>query len=566
MNTIYFHQKSGFEDRFEIALLKSMSNEESIKIHTFSKEQIEKHLPSKFEYDADSFDVLLIPTVFDSSNYMSYDGIEFALFWYFHLIKKDKPFAIVLLGTESTSSFFQHCDYSNFFKCPNVHYVDFNYEMISTFLKKLDLKDFSSRDYLNALKNVNLKPSTSYKTHHSIANEWAIYRWANTIGATDKDIDQIENKVENQLYFKYLQTIFPVSDLPKIEENELKIRNLKDSKILYIDDEADKGWYEIFCKILVDINEVQEFDYLGDELKDKSQEEIINLSLDKIKEQDTDIVILDFRLHENDFTDDVSEVTGLKILKEIKKINPGIQVIIFSATNKIWNLQALQKAGTDGFIVKESPENSVESKFTEEIIRSFTYELDIANKKKFLKNVFVSLDKINNNVCKTDYIDDTSFETFLHLLSSQTNIIKSAAKKIDINDKSTLDIVFLNCFNFLENFKNEYYLNYRNYSYSLGINEISMNRYSYNTEFSIENKGLFSPNNQSDKPTFFITTANIMINYLELCNHNDIIITKLGKVTKYRNDFIHGTKHHFEENEIILILEILVLITSDLKE
>lgn len=48
----------------------------------------------------------------------------------------------------------------------------------------------------------------------------------------------------------------------------------------------------------------------------------------------------------------------------IKKINPGIQVIIFSATNKVWNLQALQEAGADGFIIKESPENSIDPNFT----------------------------------------------------------------------------------------------------------------------------------------------------------------------------------------------------------
>ncbi|UOE39711.1 response regulator [Chryseobacterium oryzae] len=569
MKTIYFHQKSGFEDRFEIALLNSMSNEESIKIQTFSKEQINKYLPSKFEYDADSFDVLLIPTVFDSSNYMSYDGIEFALFWYFHLIKKEKPFAIVLLGTESTSSFFQHCDYSNFLKCPNVHYVHFNYEKITAFLKRLDLKDFSSRDYLNALKNVNLKPSTSYKTHHSIANEWAIYRWSNTIGATDKDIEKIENKVENQLYFKYLQSIFPISDIPKIEENELKIKHLQDSKILYIDDEADKGWYEIFCKILVDINEVQEFDYLGDELKDKSQEEIINLSLNKIKEQDTDIVILDFRLHENDFTDDISEVTGLKILKEIKKINPGIQVIIFSATNKIWNLQALQNAGADGFIVKESPENSVESKFTEEIIRSFIYELYKANQRRFLKRVFNLLNKISSNILNKDSIDETEFDGFLKLTLKQTEIIKASAKKLELIDKSTIDIVYLNCFNFLEHFKNEYYLKYdtEDYAYYLGLEKSNVIRYSYNkNNFNITDHKIFVPNNVNDKPSFFNSLACIIVDYFGLCDYENILIVKLAKVTEKRNKFIHGSKDHFDQNELEIIIEIMEKLTNEMKE
>lgn len=83
-------------------------------------------------------------------------------------------------------------------------------------------------------------------------------------------------------------------------------------------------------------------------------------------------------------------------MQEIKKINAGIQVIFFSATNKIWNLQKLQELGADGFIIKESPENSMNPDFTSETILQFKSTIETAFKKRFLKEVFIRCNEIKN--------------------------------------------------------------------------------------------------------------------------------------------------------------------------
>lgn len=540
MNTIYFHQKSGFEDRLENLILKNFQEEQSVEVHVFSKEQIEKYLPSKFVIG--SLDVLIIPTVFDSSNYMSYDGIEFALIWYFHLIKTDKPFAIILVGTESQSSFFRHCDYSNFLKCPNVHYVDFNFTKITALLQSLELKKFLEKDYIDTLRNVNLKPPTSYKTHHSIANEWAIYRWANTIGATDKDIKQIESKVENQLYFQYLQTIFPISNIPIIDQNELKIEKLQDSRIFYIDDEADKGWYEIFCKILVDINEVKEFDYLGDELKGKSEAEIISLSIDKVKEQDSDIVILDFRLHENDFSDDISKVTGLQILKRIKEINPGIQVIIFSATNKIWNLKALQNTKADGFIFKESAENSVDPNFTIDAIDSFISEIDKANNRRFLKEAYllikqlkIKLDGISNDnkIGGLEKLNTLKLKNEIYIqLDLSYECLKQSDSSVSTieEDHSFLNLSYISLYKIIE-LINDYFTesNFKERKVTLKFKGGKVKKYNQSSDkFEDISDGIFSTKNKL-----------LSIYKFELNSNAVEIVSDLGGCVNNRNDIIH---------------------------
>lgn len=280
------------------------------------------------------------------------------------------------------------------------------------FFQNLEQKKQESLNWNDFIKTINVeKPETS---NHTISNEWAIYRWAHAIGANDSDIEKIENKVENNIYFKYLQAIYPITEIQEIREEQLKVENLQDSKILYIDDEADKGWYEVMCTIIADINKVKDFDYLGNELKNKTQNEIIDLSIKKIKEYEAEILILDFRLHKNDFDCSIKEVTGYKLLQAIKEINPGIQVIIFSATNKVWNLQALQNAGADGFIIKESPENSVDSNFTQEVIISFIQELDKANKRIFLIKFYENYEPL-----KKEMILRKNYKKHLHPLPKE---------------------------------------------------------------------------------------------------------------------------------------------------
>src|SRR5690606_28010678 len=184
------------------------------------------------------------------------------------------------------------------------------------------------------------------------------------INACNDDILTIEKKFENELYFKYLKTIYPINTSDVLTEDKLKLEYKGDPTILYIDDEANKGWREIFEKIMFDVNDI-DFLNLDEEFNEKSKKEIVDISLYTIKKENADIVILDFRLHKDDFLQiSIEDITGYKILKEIKQYNKGIQVIIFSATNKIWNLQALQKAGADGFIIKESPETSLIDGYT----------------------------------------------------------------------------------------------------------------------------------------------------------------------------------------------------------
>ncbi|MFB9119974.1 hypothetical protein ACFFUE_02090 [Bergeyella porcorum] len=406
-------------------------------------------------------------------------------------------------------------------------------------------------------KKVNLEAP---KDNHSIANEWAIYRWAKSVQADDYDIEKNNQKIESNLYYKYLQTIYPVSESKDLQSIKVKFANER-PRVLYIDDEYEKGWNEIFATILYDKSEKIDFESLETDFS-ASQEKIIENAVQKIKEKDIDTVILDFRLHKNDFSNqNTNEITSVKLLQEIKRINAGIQVIFFSATNKIWNLQKLQEFGADGFIIKESPENSINPHFTQETICNFKATMETAFKRRFLKELFLILDDINQNVGNAKGSFSDEFDKFLNDLETQLKVIETGLKNVDLKNKMSLDIVFLGCYNFMEKFKEFYFReDKKDYKYYIGVdNEDAKNYYFDRNNQFIEDKYI-------KELTWFCAMTNLFVDYFKICDKDDLTIRDLDKAKEKRNKYIHEGKLYFDEKELLLIFDLCKKITSELKE
>lgn len=283
-------------------------------------------------------------------------------------------------------------EYFNILKAKNVELIPYSKKAFELAANK-DFEPLVSDELPKEIQKLKLDPPLNYADSHSIANEWAIHQWAKKIGCNEtEELKKVFQNVHYNLYFKYLRTIHPISQQDLISSTKLKIDYKGNPRVLLIDDESEKGWYEIFAFLLGDFNNIYT-DYLGVDFKSLSSDEIVEKSLDKIFTEDIDIVILDFRLNPSDFESKNSEeITSIKLLKKIKKRNPGIQVIIFSATSKIWNLQALQEARADGFIYKDGSENIYQS------ISSLIAILALSLKKAFLlKPIYQSFDSLKNN-------------------------------------------------------------------------------------------------------------------------------------------------------------------------
>jgi CheY-like chemotaxis protein len=403
----------------------------------------------------EEFDNIFIPVCF--GNVLSdFNGLRFAA----HVrcsesINQLKPifiYSFVHMGQLIGEKYF------NVLKLKNVDLIKYNTNAFQEALEKITTPLFT-HELAKDVKKLALNPPENYDDNHSISNEWAIYRWANSIGSSDEAIAQITKNVNESLYFKYLSTIYPVSAFPKLSEDELKVKDHRNTSILYIDDEADKGWFEIFSVILCDLNSF-DFQYLDTELDSKSKNEIIDLGLKKVIEDDIGIVILDFRLHQDDFSNtNIDQITGLRLLKEIKKHNLGIQVIIFSATSKVWNLEALKNAGADGFVLKEAPENSVDFNFTTKNIENFIRTFEKCLSKSFLKEVFSLIDPIADLVKTESKKNPSKFS-----LSIQQTTIQNINQRIEIfkqlinNFPSNLEWPFSTLVLIIEEIVNEIYI------------------------------------------------------------------------------------------------------------
>lgn len=318
-------------------------------------------------------------------------------------------------------------EYFNILKTKNVHLVPYSKIAFQQFGTR-HAPPFSKQELPKEIVKLKLDPPKNYADNHSIANEWAIHQWAKIIGCDQtEELERVFRNVSSNLYFKYLRTIFPISETDKINSKELEIRFEGKPKVLLIDDEAEKGWDEILAFLLWDKNKIY-LETIGYDFKVLDRDQIKDKSLTKIKNENFDVILLDFRLSQQDFGEaNPSSVTSVKLLESIKEYNPGIQVLIFSATNKIWNLQSLQGAGCDGFIYKDANDSIYKS--CKALIQGLEESLKHAT---VLKKAF-----------------------------SDFTFLRSLSKKLSLEFQSHIDNNLEVCFNLLSNsFQEPKYLNF----------------------------------------------------------------------------------------------------------
>lgn len=207
------------------------------------------------------------------------------------------------------------------------------------------------KNYQNFINRIRINPPSNYNSHHSIDNELALLRWSEYLRFNQQTL-QVEDNIRTSLFFKYHRLKNPVK--PVNAGSRCLIS--KPGKVILIDDEAGKGWlsfYKYFFEYNLN-NKSIELIGIGEDFKSLNKRQIIDNSLKKVRENKPSLVLLDLRLCDSDFRDDVDskDLTGYEILSEIKNFNKGIQVIITTASNKVWNYEVLLEKGIVGYIIK----------------------------------------------------------------------------------------------------------------------------------------------------------------------------------------------------------------------
>lgn len=241
--------------------------------------------------------------------------------------------------------------------------IDYSLEEIEKHLdtsqKLNDISEF--KDELKKINIVNhIKQNEIYNSNntdsHAVANIWGALRFADLTGLNEtiKDNEQLQ-ELNNDLYYKYISTISSETEKEYIKRNKITISKTN-KQILYIDDNATQGWGDLLRGFFEDSIQV-----IGKN-KEEKQKQFENNIIKVLEETDEngltkwDLILLDLRLDpEKDKNKGIKELSGTKVLERIKKINKGIQVIMFTASNKAWNMRQLNKIGADGYYTKEHP-------------------------------------------------------------------------------------------------------------------------------------------------------------------------------------------------------------------
>lgn len=246
---------------------------------------------------------------------------------------------------------------------------------------------------------IKIEPKEKVEGRHSIANEWGAYILAQSISAGQQNVAIRPSGTSE--YFLYSSIVslnaIDVSRIINGESSwifESKIQVKEQFTYLLIDDEAEKGWTETLKLLLPNANgtvwDKKALDYNGIE------DEIRN----DIEQCKFDVIFLDLRMNGVDEEKNTNPVdfSGMKILHAIKQVNPGIQVIMLTATNKGWNVKSMLEAGADGYYMKESPEYHFPLSYTEQNTRALKKEIEKCLERAYLKEIFRRIKRIDLNV------------------------------------------------------------------------------------------------------------------------------------------------------------------------
>lgn len=225
---------------------------------------------------------------------------------------------------------------------------------------------------------------------HQSTNEWGAMRLASNFGIFDK----IKFTYPKHLYFKYLSRFIKKEH----GSQDISLNNLF-TRILLIDDNADCGWVEL----LENIHKCQ-VDKRVSSTEIRAWQNITPEKFDRY-----DLIYLDLYL-EKGKTDTTSSISTLKF---IKKNFPHIPVIIFTASEKAWNLDEVLEKGADGMYIKESPLYYRNDEYSVQNFNDFKFVIKYVHAKyKILSpywkaiqeiltdNVFLNIHEIGNSKFK----------------------------------------------------------------------------------------------------------------------------------------------------------------------
>lgn len=359
------------------------------------------------------YDIIILPFSLSETNYLEYTGVRVAAHIRLTLSWNKLTTPILFVGPDTCDDIIKLSPLGIIINSYRMYHTDTtNQRELIEEIKNIvnnnpgggDEEYLQSRRYQKMLNSLYITPPANYDTHHSIANEWAIIRWLNMFDWKD-NVPDIKNKlVFDSLYFKYqIARVSNEDGRRQLFTRKWKrnnpiapfINGIKEKNILYIDDEGNKGWNNLLKRIF-DNSEAKLIPYPFSQ--EETKENLIENIKQFIDSNNADCYLIDLRLHDDDFhEDDSAKMSGLMVAKYIKKINKGNQIVMFTASNKMWNYEsAINNLGAIGYVIKESPEYNYNRKESYQNFINFSKLIKKAINKSYLSKYVDLLEQ-----CKT---------------------------------------------------------------------------------------------------------------------------------------------------------------------
>lgn len=331
------------------------------------------------------------------------------------------------------------------------------------------IRVFGSIDEIQEMKSISINEYykkflphikvSSGEGSHSIANEWAAYNIGRLINKNNNEIPETKDflylcyLLVNGMNKEQLESLVRPSaeSVCKTEIRQLSVD--RDRKILLIDDQDDK-WENVIRELVTNNGSIKNItldvwgkDALDIKFDNDTKTKVVSI---KIREKEDyrkeiidkyDVLLLDMRLAGKDEQhQDTEKLSGIQVLKHIldekEGGNPGQRVIIFTSSNKAWNIKRCLEIGAQSIFIKESPMYPLQENERIENVNSLLEAIQKGFEYSWLKDVC----DYSKEICNILY---KKVNAFYIPIAEQIKIATEFFLKADKDDNEKMRLAFI---------------------------------------------------------------------------------------------------------------------------
>ncbi|MDE6276717.1 MAG: hypothetical protein K2M06_01265 [Muribaculaceae bacterium] len=290
------------------------------------------------------------------------------------------------------------------------------------------------------LDRVKIRP-VEEAGNHTISNDWGAFLVGLfTTGADCGDGLFKRMSTNDPMYLLYIWlSAMSGEDLKRLAEGRFfssisrpaPHKGKKAGRILLVDDQVDV-WGDVMERLLdaYELRAIPRKDFN----KDRRQCYISEAAEREIMSGNYDLILLDLRLGgvaEEDLPEG-EKFSGLKVMDKIYRMNPGQQVVMFTSSNKAWNLsEALNYPGCAGYYIKESPATGNSLAEVRENVEGLLTTIERGMSRAYLKNVYSNIYELKKKLKalgEADYYSAPYYEEISAQLDIAYTTLYDAAK------------------------------------------------------------------------------------------------------------------------------------------